>query len=249
MAVLYPLIPLTQRLLTHWETEEERKRGLRRLDVVIAAWVLVLGLWYSPPLSPWRIPDAVPLTRETMWSVDGGLFFVRKLVSYLTLYGYMLLGYRLRLWTENMDGRRMRMWKWVAAVVYVATTAVCALGTAWLTHRNGRLDVAMQGYMQVNTVLQSWAVFMLLAGTDLRRWSERRGMGWIADVRDSLSRCSYGIYLIHIMVISTLWSFRIYWGIGNPIWSVPLLTAAVTAVSWAVVWLIGRWRWGRYVVG
>ena len=51
------------------------------------------------------------------------------------------------------------------------------------------------------------------------------------------------------MVISVLWSMKIYWRICDPIISIPLLTLVVTLISWAMIYAIRKIPGGKYITG
>jgi surface polysaccharide O-acyltransferase-like enzyme len=145
-----------------------------------------------------------------------------------------------------MEKRDLRKWKIMAAVVYAASVSFCAAVCARMSL--GKLNMAALGYMHINTMMQTIAVFVIVAGTDISQAQSKAGRA-IRSIRNSISECSYGIYLLHIMVISVLWSMKIYWRICAPVISIPLLTLGVTLVSWVIIYAIRKIPGGKHITG
>ena len=172
----------------------------------------------------------------------------------------MILGDRLSHAVSGTGGRVQSRMRAGALAALLATTLICAwrvYADTFADGRSPRLDLGFQTYYHINTIVQSIAVFLLFANTDLRvrgesetKSGKRKIRAVLCRMRDVLARDSYGIYLVHIMVISTLWHFRIYWAIGHPAWSVPLLTAVVATLSLAVVRALSSIpKVGKYLIG
>lgn len=251
LLLLYPLVPVCGRLL------RRITQGGRRwiwVDLFLAGWMAVCALWHSPDVSPFtglRFPGIEE-------SVCG--FLAGKAVSYLRYFPYMILGYRLSHAVSGTGGRVQSRMRAGALAALLATTLICAwrvYADTFADGRSPRLDLGFQTYYHINTIVQSIAVFLLFANTDLRvrgesetKSGKRKIRAVLCRMRDVLARDSYGIYLVHIMVISTLWHFRIYWAIGHPAWSVPLLTAVVATLSLAVVRALSSIpKVGKYLIG
>ncbi len=239
LLVLYPIIPLAQQLIS-------MDKGHRGLDIALGVWAVYLVLFHSSPLSPFALPAPEAISKENIFSAAGLIYLGCRIGTYLTFFGYMLLGYRLSTLLNNMEKRDLRRWKAIAAVVYAASVAFCAAVCARMSL--GKLNMAALGYMHINTMMQTIAVFVIVAGTDISQAQSKAGRA-IRSIRNSISECSYGIYLLHIMVISALWSIKIYWRICNPVISIPLLTLGVTLVSWVIIYAIRKIPGGKYITG
>lgn len=239
LLVLYPIIPLAQRLISM----DKRHRGL---DIALGVWAVYLVLFHSSPLSPFALPAPEAISKSNILTATGLIYFGSRIGTYLTFFGYMLLGYRLSTLLNGIEKRDLRKWKIMAAVVYAASVAFCAAVCARMSL--GKLNMAALGYMHINTMMQTIAVFVIVAGTDISQAQSKAGRA-IRNIRNSISECSYGIYLLHIMVISVLWSMKIYWRICDPIISIPLLTLGVTLVSWVIIYAIRKIPGGKYITG
>lgn len=236
LCVLYPLIPLAAYII--------KKVPRWCVDATLALWMGYLIVWYSEPFR---------LCAHTPYSVEESgmaMFLARRCLTYLTYFGYMVLGFRL---SELCQGVLKKRWVNVLAMLlFVWTVAFAVVGTVLLSGTEKGLNLTLQGYFHINTLLQAVALFVLLSGTNLTAWAERKGSVFgkvVLRVRNSLSECSYGIYLAHIAVISTLWSFRVYWNLCPPLWSIPLLVIGVCVISWGVVAFIRVLPGGKRLAG
>lgn len=246
LLAVYPLIPLVERIL---RTSEGTKARTGLTDGLIIAWLIYITLTHSPHLSPITLPTMPQLTTENLMSSTGAIFIGRKVLTYVMYLGYVLLGYRLSVILNEAGRQKVTNYttRTIALLIYTATVAYCSM-SCYINSNGGRLYTGSQGYLHINTAIQAIAVFAMTAGTDISKWSSKVG-NITMRLRDSLSECSYGIYLYHIMVISTLWAHKIYWKIAEPWISVPLLTLGCTIATWVIVATIRRWKYGRYVVG
>ena len=159
-------------------------------------------------------------------------------VTIVTGYtGYFVLG---RYLYDHRPPRGVRIALYAAGLLSVVLT-VWATRTASLAA--GAPDERFYDRLLPTAVLASAAVFTLFLS--LPRPKER---GLPAAVRRSLSRCSFGIYLIHPLVLHLLDRFLGLSTLSFSGWlSVPALTALAFSLSWGItaalrrIPLLGRW--------
>ena len=123
-----------------------------------------------------------------------------------------------------------------AAALWVIGTFATVEGTYLLTLHSGAYNGIFYDFVSMNVIIASGAAFILLrriaqAGvfTSLR----------VQAVTRSLAAASFGIYLVHILVVEILNDripiFHLNSFIGYPLWSVPLVTTTVFLVSFLIV--------------
>jgi surface polysaccharide O-acyltransferase-like enzyme len=143
--------------------------------------------------------------------------------------GFFLLGYLLGSWNLS------RSIIILAASVWVLATLATIVGTYLMTRDSGKFEGFFYDFTSLNVILASLAAFLLLRGI-----AEHQGFT-SPKVQNSLrwlASASFGIYLVHILVIEILQSkipgFHLDTFIGNPLWSIPLVTAIVFLLSLAI---------------
>ena len=105
---------------------------------------------------------------------------------------YYVLGYRLSRFGQQVPSA-------LIVVVAVASTLVTVLGTWGLSANAGSFNKAMYGNMTANVLACSAALFLLA-----RNGREAAGRLMGNALVSALSRRSYGIYLVHPLVIDVL---------------------------------------------
>ncbi len=157
--------------------------------------------------------------------------YLNRLNIHLVLgyVGYYVAGYYLKHFTIGRIAE---------AIIYVLGAAGAFLtvwGTSVLSHGAGTLNDTLYGYMTPNVAFMSVAIFVLfryVLGISDERDRRRRMSG--------VARVAFGIYLVHDFFIMLLRYFGISTLSFAPALSVPLLTAVVFLLSFAVAWLLSK---------
>lgn len=206
---LYLIIPFIGRMV--------RNLSLKQLWMLLFIWILITQLSLKVPLNPYG------------WSGN----MAQKFFGYLLYTGYLLLGYTL--FKSPVPGRKIRIG---AIVVFLLTILVAATGV-WLMSQGGRLNQTFHGYLHINTIVQSTAIFVTLKDVQIRNTALLRFTSHLSDY-------SYGIYLSHMLITGTLFYYGIYWKFAHPLISIPLLTFGVLFASWLLIWILRKIRSGRW---
>jgi surface polysaccharide O-acyltransferase-like enzyme len=198
-------------------------RGLRRKEVL---W-LIIG-WVLLSFSLRKIP-----TNFYNWTGD----YPQRLWGYFQLSGYLVLGYYLT--TFRVETRRHRFF---AAAVFLLTVIVAAVSTFYCSCKTHQLDLSMYGNATFNTLAQSIAIFLLLKNLSI-------GNRWLLKTQRLISNYSYGIYLSHILVIGIGFQYGIFWTMGHPAWTMPLLVVLTLVVSLLIIFVLRKLPYGKYISG
>lgn len=149
--------------------------------------------------------------------------------------GFLFLGYLLGQW--RLSSSRVVL----SAIMFFLATLVTILGTYFMTRASGQFNGFFYDLMSMNVILASAAAFLLLRWISDTPLLRRPGTH---DFIRLLAAASFGIYLIHVLVIEVLqnWIPGIHLDsfIGNPIWSNPLVTTIVYILSFLVVRLLQK---------
>jgi surface polysaccharide O-acyltransferase-like enzyme len=198
-----------------------RKLNNKYLLVIVLCWAIALLLLRNIPLNFYR------------W--DGN--WDTRLLAYLEMAGYLVMGFYLQ--RMSLD----KTWiKLVAAVVFLLTIGVVSGFTWWLSKWPKTLDISLYGNLTINTILQTASLFILLKDS---RCSSRIVL-WI---QQRISNYSYGIYLAHIMILGICFNHGIFWTMGNPLWTLPLMILLLLIISSVIVLLLRKLPYGRYISG
>lgn len=198
-----------------------RQASEKQLFFALLAWMLLCFTTSSMNLSFYK------------WTGD----YEYKLLGYLQYSGFVVLGYFLNKVEIKFSKRRL-----VAGVTYVLSVVFCALAAYYMSKSDGRLNLKVYSYFSINTIIQAVAIFVLIKGIVTEN-------NFLSKICSIISDYSYGIYLVHIIIIGALFRNGIYWSFAHPIVSLPLLLLMVLLSSMIVIFFIRKIPGGKYISG
>jgi surface polysaccharide O-acyltransferase-like enzyme len=137
----------------------------------------------------------------------------------------------------------------LSTAVWLVATAITIIGTYLFTRMSSQFEGFFYDFVSLNVIFASSAAFLLL------RWiSEREPFtspnGY--TILRTLATSTFGIYLIHILVIEVLSSWipflHINTFMGNAVWSVSLVSTAVFVASFLIVRILQKIPILKYIV-
>lgn len=149
--------------------------------------------------------------------------------------GFFILGYLLG---EMKLSRRLFV---IAIVIWVLSVIFIGISTYFLSKDAETFNYFFYYYLSLPVIINSasgFIIFRYIANIPTIT------TGWLYSLIKTLAPASFGIYLIHILVMEILDSrnpfFQINTDIGNPIWSIPFVTLLVFSVSFLIVFILQK---------
>ena len=68
-------------------------------------------------------------------------------------------------------------------------------------------------------------------------------------MQKTVSDYSFGIYLVHILVIGIFFQNGIFWTMANPLISLPALVVLTLLTSMTVIFILRKIPFGKYISG
>lgn len=198
-----------------------RKLNLSIISNLILIWVVFTFVFKSTPLNMYS------------WSGNYG----SKFGGYFLYSGYLLLGFYLS--KLPVSATRIRI---SAAIIFTLSVIVSAVTTYIFSQKAQKLDMSMYSYLSVNTIIQSIAIFVWVKDISIKN-------NIISTIQSYISNYSYGIYLVHILIIGILFKNGIYWSFAHPLLSLPLLTIGVLVCSFVIIYGLRKMPGGNYISG
>lgn len=189
-----------------------RKLNASAVSNLLLLWAVLTFLLKSTPLNMYS------------WSGDYG----SKFLGYFLYSGYLILGYYLMKLRTNLP-----VIKLVAVIIFSLSLAVSAVLTFYLSTKSHKLDLTLYNYLSVNTIIQTISIFLIFKDSIIKN----KIIGWITK---TISDYSYGIYLVHIIVISFFFDRGIYWKFTYPLVSIPLLSLTVLVCSFVIIFVLRK---------
>lgn len=201
-------------------------RGIRKLSssailFITLGWVILTFICKSIPLNMYR------------WSGE----YASKFLGYFLYAGYLVLGYYLGNLPVTTNKTRL-----FASVVFILTILVSSVVTSVFSWNAHRLDLSMYSYLTINTIIQTSAIFVCVKDSTCKN-------KYLSLFQQTISDYSYGIYLVHIMVIGIFFNNGIFWSMAHPLISLPLVTGMTLIASFGIIFILRKIPAGKYIAG
>ena len=214
IAGLYLVTPVFRILIAH--------ASGREIFYFLALWFVMSSL----------LPFAEDLSRvftQTGFQIQLPVEPVKGFIGYFVL-GYFLWKYAAGKFTAP------------ACAVWITSLTLCAAGTYFLSRHFHSYQGLLYDNMAPNVVFYAASFFMLVttAGPFLEKHLAPR----LRELILLLSKASFGIYLIHPMILDTLIHGRLGFALRpnmpHPVFMIPLVTGIVYLLSFLAIFLIQK---------
>lgn len=148
--------------------------------------------------------------------------------------GFMVLGYYL-----NQLGEVKNKW---SVLLIILGTFGNLYGTFYLTSSSREFSGVFYEYLTFNVLLQSIGVFLLVKNTVIKGNLMNQLITFISDH-------SFGIYLVHILVLEVLGLIGVDYLFTLPLLAVLLTSLSCLIISGGIVFLLRKIRWLTFVIG
>lgn len=155
-------------------------------------------------------------------------------VQFVTgFFGYFILGYFLH---KNDVTPAIRKAIYALSLLSLVLTII---GTFALTaNNNGRTDEYFYTYLSPNVLIMSTGVFLLFKNI---RWEKVfRNRGPLLKLLSVISSTSFGIYLMHPLVLEALSNKGISFRLVHPIIGVPVTVFITVIICFITIWIVKR---------
>jgi len=153
--------------------------------------------------------------------------------------GYLVLGHYLAY--KNFNIKHLRMWM---LLLFLFSITVIAIGSRLLISYSIYPGTMLYEPVSPAVVLLAISVFMMV------KLTVPKVPPVIIRIRDFAGKYNYGIYLAHALVLYFLDDpFGISYKLGMPILSIPLTALICFLISLALVWIVNKTPFGKWVSG
>ena len=192
-------------------TDEKLEEGLLAVSLVVGIFL------------PW-LADVLVLVFPGGSSVVRSLQNSLNFTFFMDLLALLLMGHWLH---RHEIAPQTRGGLYVLGILGILVTAAA---TVWVSRRAGAASSVFFDMKAPNNLLAAAAIFVFAKYhlTQLPRWTVR------------LARWSFGVYLIHPLVIEVLAALGIHVLAWNPLWWTPVLAVAVFLISAAASALLEK---------
>lgn len=152
--------------------------------------------------------------------------------------GYLVLGYYLSI----VEIKNIKKWKTISLLFFILGSFITFYNTYWFSALNGKIESSLYDFFSFNVLLASIGIFMFFRLSIFFNYSSN-------VIFREVSRFSYGIYLVHVLVLWVLDSFGINAYMINPILGIPITVLLCVSISTIIIKVINKNRVGSYISG
>ena len=156
------------------------------------------------------------------------------LVNFSGYIGYLVLGYYL--------AKKEIKNKFVPLACILIGIGITFFGTYYLTKINGVFSSDFYGYLSLNVILSATGVFLLFKNLKIKNQNIEKAFSFF-------SKHSFGIYLVHVLVLILLNNIGINWKFMNPIVSIPVTAGICFLLSGLIIYLLRKIKYVEYISG
>ncbi len=148
---------------------------------------------------------------------------INQLLNFSGYVGYMILGYYLSTYSTILDK------KYSPLSLFVVGSSVTIIGTYWLSNKSGEINFAFYEFLTPNVLISSVGIFLFVKNSSSRRPKV------IDALVDLVSTHSFGVYLIHILVLDALYYLGISWKMCNPVVGIFIMATLCLIISLMII--------------
>ncbi|WP_062057162.1 acyltransferase [Aquimarina longa] len=150
---------------------------------------------------------------------------------------YMVFGYFLRNNTNQLLNNKS-----FALLLFILGNAITILGTYYISEQSGVFKEEFYYYLRINVVISAMGFFLFFKNLSIKE-------GWLLTFVCFISKHSYGIYLVHILITYLLAYIGIHTAIAHPAVSVPMVSIICLVVSALVISIMKKIKLGNIIAG
>lgn len=152
--------------------------------------------------------------------------------------GYLILGYYLSIKTFK-NQKKINI---ISILLIFFGTIITIFGTYFVSNYYGKFNYLFYDYLTPNVLLVSIGLFVLFKNLNYNNTK-------LKIIYNFISKYSYGIYLVHVLILTILSKFGIEWDFINPIFAIPIKTFMCLFISGIIVYLVNKLPYGKFISG
>jgi surface polysaccharide O-acyltransferase-like enzyme len=161
-------------------------------------------------------------------STDNFPFILKKMYAYSLYAGYLVLGYYLK--TISIKSNHTKL---ISFVVFVTTILIASIPTYFLNVNSPKQNLILLGTFTINTVIQTVSVYFIFKDSNFIN-------KYFSLIIKTISNYSFGVYLVHVMIISVFFRYGIFWTMAHPLVSIPFVTLLTLISSLIIIYIMRK---------
>lgn len=153
--------------------------------------------------------------------------------------GYLVLGYYLSIKSFTYSKSVMNV---IAVFLIFLGVSITIFGTYFLSHDSNNFEEYFYNYNTLNVLMVSVGLFLFFKNVEISNPT-------VLKTSNFISKYSYGIYLVHILVLRFMSAIKIDYDFINPVFAIPVTTLICLLISTLIIYSINKLPYGKYISG
>jgi surface polysaccharide O-acyltransferase-like enzyme len=132
--------------------------------------------------------------------------------------------------------------RYLAGLFILVGTSITFLGTIYLSVQDNQFNEFLYGYLSPNVLLSSIGLFLLFRSLS---FNNKR----FQVLSTFVNNHSYGIYLVHILILELLHYVGINWQFIHPAIGLPVAALSCLVLSIVTIYGLTKIKFGHYISG
>ena len=167
----------------------------------------------------------LPMVKKVLLDIDSSYKINFSIIELTGYAGYFFAGFYFAKYDVS---KQLKTAIYILGLVSVVWTIVI---TSSISRASGKPDGYWYGYLLPTTMFTSYALFIAFKDVVGKiEFSEKTQSAILY-----LSSCTFGIYLVHDVILKLFWRYGFSASAFKPGFSIPLITASCFLISWVIV--------------
>lgn len=153
--------------------------------------------------------------------------------------GYLVLGYYLSIKSFSFPKRIINV---TAVFLVFIGVSITIFGTYFLSHDSNSFEEYFYNYNTLNILMVSVGLFLFFKNLEITN-------SIVVQISNFISKYSYGIYLVHVLILRFMRAIKIDYDFINPAFAIPLVTLICLLISTVIIYSINKLPYGKYISG
>lgn len=164
---------------------------------------------------------------------DVAIYFPKINFSYFSGFlGYFILGFYLKKYVNGP--------KWISYLLILIGVAITIFGTYYFSNKSNKFYDYFYEYLSLNALMVSIGIFLLF--NKIENINDK-----MKPIASKLNECSFGIYLIHPLVLNIFGLLGVSVCFVNPIIGILIVSLACFLLGFIVIFIIKKIKFGYLI--